>query len=275
LREKIPKKHRRSFLLSTAVAMGVAGCFVWVFFFTGAFRPLLDRGWRTLTQGSKRILGWETNGPPPEENRIREEVILKKMEEASLQHDWRGLAPEYPRPAKQEALTGKERVKVLKESPEFKAIEKEMDAYLKKKEELFQPELPTPSMKEGGDLTSQKDKGVEKVMERLMNGREKSSQGTPLEENLSLGMKGPLASRKILERPSPPQARVRVEAEIELMLFVTASGTVDRVIPSVKGDAELERVAIQYLKQWRFAALPKDHPQVEEWGTIPFKFKLQ
>jgi len=56
---------------------------------------------------------------------------------------------------------------------------------------------------------------------------------------------------------------------------VLPSGIVDRAIPSVKGDAELERLAIQYLKQWRFAPLPKDQPQVEEWGMIPIKFKLQ
>jgi TonB family protein len=66
-----------------------------------------------------------------------------------------------------------------------------------------------------------------------------------------------------------------VEAEIELTFWVTPNGTVDRAIPSVKGDTELERIAIQYLKQWRFAALPKDEPQVEEWGIIAVKFKLQ
>jgi TonB family protein len=50
---------------------------------------------------------------------------------------------------------------------------------------------------------------------------------------------------------------------------------VDRVVPSVKGDTELEKIAIQYLKQWRFAPLPKDKPQVEQWGTVPIKFRLQ
>jgi len=50
---------------------------------------------------------------------------------------------------------------------------------------------------------------------------------------------------------------------------------VDRIVPSVKGDTGLERIAIQYLKQWRFAPLPKDQPQVEQWGSIPIKFKLQ
>ena len=66
-----------------------------------------------------------------------------------------------------------------------------------------------------------------------------------------------------------------MEAEIELTLWVLPTGTVDRVVPLVKGDAELEKIAVQYLKQWRFAPLPKDQPQVEQSGTIPIKFKLQ
>jgi TonB family protein len=68
---------------------------------------------------------------------------------------------------------------------------------------------------------------------------------------------------------------VKVEVEIELTLWVLPDGTVDRVVPSVKGDTELERIAIQYLKQWRFAPLSKDQPQAVQSGAIPIKFRLQ
>jgi len=147
--------------------------------------------------------------------------------------------------------------------------------YLRQKEDLFTPESPMPSPKGTSELPARKDKGMEKIVEGLLSSKEKPSPKKPLEENLQLGMKGPLAARKILERPSLPQIRVRVETEIELTFWVLPSGIVDRAIPSVKGDAEMERLAIQYLKQWRFAPLPKDQPQVEEWGMIPIKFKLQ
>jgi TonB family protein len=91
-----------------------------------------------------------------------------------------------------------------------------------------------------------------------------------------LKIRGPLATRKILERPPPPQIKLKVEGEIELAFWVLPDGMVDRVVPTLKGgDTEMERIAIQYLKQWRFAPLPKDQPQVEQWGTIPIKFKLQ
>jgi TonB family protein len=220
-------------------------------------------------------LGWEKGVIPPEEKRIREEVILKKMEEASAREDWRSLVPEYPRPKKLEFPSAEEKMKALKNSSEFEEMDQELKEYLKKKDDLFYPEAPAPSLKDATDLISRKDKGAEKVIERLLSAKEGNAQEKPLEENLRLGIKGSLVSRKILERPHPPQVKLRVEAEIELTLWVLPNGTVDRVVPSVKGDSELERVAIQYLKQWRFAPLSKDQPQAVEWGTIPIKFRLQ
>jgi TonB family protein len=197
------------------------------------------------------------------------------MEEASANQEWRALAPEYPRTKKLESPKAEDKMKALMNSSEFKEMDKELKEYLKKKEDLFNPEAPIPSLKEATDSISLKDKGTEKVIARLLSAKEGNVQEKPQDENLRLGIKGPLVSRKILERPSPPQIKVKVEAEIELTLWVLPSGTVDRVIPSVKGDTELERIAIQYLKQWRFAPLPKDQPQTEQWGTVPIKFRLQ
>jgi hypothetical protein len=241
---------------------------LWIFFF-----PPVE-GWKTLRRESKRILGWE-KGETAEERRIREEVIYKKMEEASVQQDWRAFAPEYPRPRKLESASKEERLKALKSSPEFIELDKELKEYLKKKEELLYPEPPVPSPREVMDVTHLKDRGADKAIEKLLSSKEKDLPEKPLEENLSLGIKGPLVSRKILERPSLPQVKIKVEAEIELTFYVLSDGMVDRVIPTMRGDAELERIAIQYLKQWRFATLPKDQPQVEQWGVIPIKFRLQ
>jgi TonB family protein len=197
------------------------------------------------------------------------------MEEASAREDWRTLAPEYPRTKRLESPNAEEKMKVLRNSSEFKEVDQELKEYLKKREALFYPEAPTPSLKDATDLVSLKDKGAERVIDRLLKSKEGNNQEKPLEENLRLGIKGSLIRRKILERPDLPQVKVKVEAEIELTLWVLPAGTVDRVVPSVKGDTELERIAIQYLKQWRFAPLAKDQPQVEQSGTIPIKFKLQ
>ncbi len=273
--EKRSTRNKKHHFLLIALFFILIGCLSWIVIFNPTFHIGLKEGWRALTHESKRILGWGKNVIPPEERRIREEVILKKMEEASANQDWRTLAQEYPRPKKLESPKAEDKMKALKNSSEFKEMDKELKEYLKKREDLINPEAPTPSLKEATDSISLKDKGTEKVIARLLSTKEGNAQEKPQDENLRLGIKGPLTSRKILERPSPPQIKVKVEAEIELTLWVLPSGTVDRVIPSVKGDTELERIAIQYLKQWRFAPLPKDQPQTEQWGTIPIKFRLQ
>ena len=268
-------KNRKGILLIIVFFFTLIACLSWIFIFHRTLPTRLGDGWRTLTQESKRILGWGRGVIPPEEERIREEVILKKMGEASAREDWRTLAPEYPRMKKLDPSKAEEKMKTLKDSSEFKEMDQELKEYLKKKEELVYPEAPTPSLKEATDLISRKDKGTEKVIERLLRSKGSSAQEKPLEENLRLGIRGDLVSRKILERSNLPQAKLKVEAEIELTLWVLPDGTVDRVVPSVKGDPDLERIAIQYLKQWRFAPLPKDQPQVEQSGTIPIKFRLQ
>jgi hypothetical protein len=268
---KESKTERRLTPLLIAASIVLLGFLLWVFLFTPVFQPW----WKTISRESRRLLGWEEREIPPEEKRIREEVILRKMEEANASKDWTSLAPEYPRPRNQGSVTEEERMKALKSSAEFKDMERAVIEYLKKGEDLFSPESPTPSLKDATDLTRLKDKGTEKVIEGLLGAQETPSQAKPLEENLQLGIKGPLATRKILERPDLPQVKMKVEAEIELTFWVLPNGIVDRAIPSVKGDTELERIAIQYLKQWRFASLPKDQPQVEEWGMIPIKFKFQ
>jgi TonB family protein len=273
--KKESKGGRRVNPFLLILLLGLVGVLCWIYFSDPALRFHLVWGWKALTRESRRILGMEKAEIPPEEKRIREEVIRKKMEEANAQQDWRSFAPEYPRPKKLEGLDEKERMKVVRESSEFKELDRELKEYLKKKEDFFRPEPPLPSSKDEIDFTHLRDKGTEKAIERLLSSKERTPTEKPLEENLQLGIRGPLATRKILERPNPPQVRVKVEAEIELTLYVLPSGIVDRVIPLVKGDAELERIAIQYLKQWRFVPLPKDQPQVEQWGMIPIKFKLQ
>ncbi len=271
----VSTKNRNSLFLLLISLLILVVSFLSIFVFVPSFRIHLYEGWRTLAYESRRILGLEKILVSPEEKRVREEVILKKMEEASARDDWRALAPDYPRPKKLESLSAEEKMKALKNSAEFREMDQELQDYLKKKEDLLYPEAPSPTIKDATEIFPLKDKGTEKVIGRLTGIKEGGDQEKPLEENLRLGIRGSLISRKILERPNPPQVKVKVEAEIELTLWVLPNGAVDRVIPSVKGDTELERVAIQYLKQWRFAPLPKDQPQVEQGGTIPIKFKLQ
>ncbi len=269
-REKKRGSRRRIILISAGSVLSAL-----LLIGIGAFLLSGHPWWKKVTSEGMRILGRSGEAMTADEKRIREEVILKKLEEASLNRDWKNLAPEYPRPNPTGFPEGKDRKTALQESSEFKELDKELKDYLKKKEDsLLNVEPPTPALKDPTDFARLKDRGAEEVIGRLLGSKEKEPAEKPLEENLQLGIKGPLASRKILERPSPPAVRIRMEAEIELTLWVLPNGTVDRATPSVRGDAELERIAIQYLKQWRFSPLPKDQAQVEQWGTIPIRFKM-
>jgi hypothetical protein len=78
--ERVRKKGRRgvAFLAvfaSSLFMMALVGVF---------FSAPIQSWWKTFTKESMRILGREQASVSPEEKRIREEVILKKMEEASL-----------------------------------------------------------------------------------------------------------------------------------------------------------------------------------------------
>jgi len=235
MKKSLHRDHRLTPLRIAFILMFLGGLTL-VFFFTSTIQFRIGKGWKTLTRESKRILGWDKGEISPEEKRIREEVILKKMEEASAHQDWKPLAPEYPRPKNLDLVTGEEGMKALKNSEEFKEMDKELKEYLKKKEDLlFSPELPIPSLKDATDFAHLEDRGAEKVVEKLLGPKERASQEKPLEENLLLGIKGPLAARKILQRPRPPQVKVKVEAEIEMTLYVLPNGIVDRVIPRSRG----------------------------------------
>lgn len=228
-----------------------------------------------LLREIKRTLRFEKIKIPQEEKRIREELILKKMEEISEKRDLSQFAPGYPKSPQMGTVSEEERLNLIKSSKEYQEIKNELNKYLNKNEMvLFEKEPPLPSSKDTIDLTELKDKAVEKVIEKLLTSKEKITQQTPIEENINLGIKGPLVSRKILYRPPPPKISIKTEAEIEMMVFVSPRGIVERVVPSMKADSELEKIAIQYLKQWRFVPLEKDQSQLEQWGTIPLKFKL-
>ena len=266
--------RQRSIRILAVGALIALGILAPALYWFPVIRLHLEQSWIILVSETKRILGLEKGGVPPEERQVREQVILKKMEEAGNQLDWRPVAPEYPRANPLGPFSDKEKMKAFKNSPEFREMDHEVKEYLRKKEDLFELEVPLPPPMGGVDATRLRDGAVEKAMERLTASKGKGQIEKPLEENLKLGIRGPVASRKILERPQPPSVKVRMEAEIELTFWVLPDGVVDRVVPSMKGDVELERIAIQYLRQWRFAPLPTDRPPVEQWGTIPIKFRL-
>jgi TonB family protein len=86
---------------------------------------------------------------------------------------------------------------------------------------------------------------------------------------------GPAAERRVIFQPPLPNATVESESEIELRFWILPNGAVGRVVPVKKADPRLEALAINYLRNWRFNPLPSDAPQDEQWGVIPFKFRIR
>jgi hypothetical protein len=87
-------------------------------------------------------------------------------------------------------------------------------------------------------------------------------------------IQGPAAQRAVLYQPPPPDITVTVETEIELKFWIQPDGSVGRVIPLRKGDARLERVAIDYLKQWIFNREDEPGANREVWGIVTIKFRV-
>lgn len=93
--------------------------------------------------------------------------------------------------------------------------------------------------------------------------------------NPAVQIKGPAAERRVIFQPPPPSPTIESETEIELRFWLLPNGTVGRVVPLKKADPRLEALAINYLRNWRFNPLPPDVAPDEQWGIIPFKFRIR
>jgi TonB family protein len=93
--------------------------------------------------------------------------------------------------------------------------------------------------------------------------------------NPAAQIKGPAAERRVLFQPPLPKPTVESETEIELRFWILPNGTVGRVVPLKKANPRLEALAINYLRNWRFDPLPPDAAPEEQWGVIPFKFRIR
>jgi protein TonB len=94
-----------------------------------------------------------------------------------------------------------------------------------------------------------------------------------------LGVKGPLASRGVLycEFPDYPEwaQKKGIEARVKLKFWVEPDGDVDEVVAVKRGYMQLDNLAVQALKRWRFEPLPPGQGRARQWGTIEMNFELK
>ncbi|MDZ7338115.1 MAG: TonB family protein [candidate division KSB1 bacterium] len=92
----------------------------------------------------------------------------------------------------------------------------------------------------------------------------------------SFRIEGEAAQREILYKviPEYPPGLQR-EAVVRVRFVVLPDGSVGGMVPLLKGDATLERLTLEALRQWRFNPLPPHVPQNEVTGIITFRYLLR
>jgi len=125
---------------------------------------------------------------------------------------------------------------------------------------------PSPDVDAAADLA-----------ESLLRGA--TSQAATSEEPAQAAMRrleieGPVGTeRRVVKEPALPRLAIRNPASVAIKFFVSARGEVTRAFPTQRGDLELDRAALAYIKAFRFNALPPGEEQ-EQWGTIRVRFRL-
>lgn len=172
-------------------------------------------------------------------------------------------------------------VELVKASPALDFARKDIVAFSQKRQFGMVKEKET-DINQFGIFTGRKfdEPPAKDTVEEALPG---TQQAPPLSEETEHAQKlpgesqieGPIKGRAIIRRPQPPQVNVNIEVELRLKFWVLPDGTIGEVIPIKRGDAQLERIAITYLKQWRFEPLSPGVPQEKIWGTIPIRFTVQ
>ena len=77
-----------------------------------------------------------------------------------------------------------------------------------------------------------------------------------------------IGGRKIIFRPNPPKVNIEDSNPVIFKIKILPFGTVSQVLPMQKGNPMLEKVGIQYLKQFKFEAI---NSQIIQEGFVELK----
>jgi len=89
-------------------------------------------------------------------------------------------------------------------------------------------------------------------------------------------IEGQAASRTVIHKVIPEYPKnLQKQVMVKISFTVLPNGHVGEMIPIIKSDAQLEKITIDALRQWRFNPLPDDAPQRVERGMITFRYLLR
>jgi TonB family protein len=92
---------------------------------------------------------------------------------------------------------------------------------------------------------------------------------------------GPLSKRPKIRAPRPEYPswaeKKGIESQVVIYFTVTPDGMInpDAYVELTSGYTQLDQLALQTLKGWRFAPLSMDAEQKDQWGKVTFRFVLQ
>lgn len=211
-----------------------------------------------------------------DDRKRREDFLMSKLRDLSLGDEIDAPSPSFIVPQRKEEITPEEKVRLLRSSPFytdlnrfFRESSRPMGDYQGRMLSVGVGEMEIPRRR------INEDKGTQHIIARIMvpeQSKKPRSQGLRKD---TIGIKGPAGERTILYKPEIPDVKIEREGEVELKFWVLPDGSVGSVFPLLRGDAEFERIAINYIKQWRFNPLDEGVSTVEQWGTITIKFRLK
>jgi TonB family protein len=121
-----------------------------------------------------------------------------------------------------------------------------------------------------GDIKSMPSAGTQKLV--IDDSLPEGDRQSPLNSDTGIEWKG--APRKTLFQPPLPKISSKVAGDVQIKFWVNRNGRVTQMIPVRKLDAELESIALGYIKKWRFEPLPRGKDYLQ-WGIITLKIRLK
>jgi len=204
--------------------------------------------------------------PDPSETPVEDPVPeTPKPEEAQPEPSEETTKP-VDLPDQEQDITGEETIK----TPDTEQIDPKPTTTEEPKEEVQQPpKAKEAEIVEEGEKESGSTEGLQ--------GETDVDQGTGTDKNKSspyeLSWQGDIERAPTVQ--PLPNYTTEVEAVITVKFQVKPNGSVGRIIPLKKMNAELEKEVLRTLRNWRFTPLPSGVPQQPQWGTITFRFVLE
>jgi len=211
-----------------------------------------------------------------------------KNEEVATRPDPSEVKPEEPQPDKPDPVekqqeTKEETTKPVDapeqkeevdeepvKTPETDKVDPKEDTDAKKQEEVA---IPPKTKKDEVQQQGAEESGDEKGNTGELNADAGTGNETDKSSPYELKWEGDL-ERAPMVQPLPENT-ASVNATITIKFEVKPDGTIGRIIPLKKMNAELEREVMQTLRSWRFSRLPSGVPQQSQIGTITFRFVVE